>query len=132
MDEGWKWFWGAGSEPDVYHPAESRDDAIAQAQDDAENSGCEVATICEGKRKQLTDKVFDADHVLEWWQDHNEECQDEDGELKMNPTADQKTELEMVLNAALATWRAKHDLGHSWSLDTRNEEVIRMEQAKDA
>lgn len=120
----WNWYWGVGSQPEVYHLANCRDDAIEQATEDAADNGHDEMTVCEGKPWSLNDDFFDVDGVLEWWHDRNEEAMDEDGELSMNPTSEQKAELISALNATFAAWRSKHNLGRAWCLDTRNEEVI--------
>jgi hypothetical protein len=128
----WTWWWGEGRGPERYHPANSREDAIALAAEGAECSGIYQVTICEGKPWDLSDSFFDVGRVLEDWHEHNQEAQDEDGELRMSPTADQSQELENALNATFAEWRARHKLGRSWALDTRNEEVIDLPQPVDA
>lgn len=124
MADEWGWYWGVGSQPEVYHHANSRDDAIEQATEDATDNEHEQMTVCEGKPWALLDDFFDADRVLEDWHERNEEAQDEEGELQMDPDTAQKAELEDALNAAFKAWRAKHNLGRAWCLDTRSEEII--------
>jgi hypothetical protein len=124
MSEELHWYWGNGSQPERYNLANSRDDAIEQATEYATDNGYEKMTVCEGKPWPLHDDFFDADCVLEQWHDRNEEAMDEDGELAMNPTREQKAELVSMLNAAFAAWRGSHNLGRAWCLDTRNEEII--------
>ena len=124
MDEEWTWYWGEGSEPEAYSPANSREDAVAKATRAAHERDLTEMTVCEGKPWKLRDDFFNADMVLEQWNDWNEDCQDEQGELSMEPTPDQEADLVLALNAAFAAWRAKHKLGRAYPLDTRNSEVI--------
>jgi hypothetical protein len=118
----WKWYWAEGTEPEVMHLADSREDAIAAALD-----GCHLpqATICEGTPMQLRVNFLAAARVLDMFIEHNEDLQSEDGELfDMTTTPAQDAELEAALEAAFVAWRSKHRIGRSWALDTRNDEVI--------
>lgn len=125
----WNWYWGCGSDPEVYHPAGSREEAIELATEVATANGQEEMTVCEGKPWPLYDDIFDADNVLEIFHDKNDDRCDEDGGLQMEPTHQQKIELETALNAAFKTWRTKHGLGRAWAMDTRNDEVVTLEPA---
>lgn len=126
--EGWSWYFGAGSAPEVYYPASSREEAIAGAQVDANLSGYEQMTICQGRPQALDHSIFDADLVLERFHEVNETLADEDGNLRMEPKPEQCRELEATLAATFKSWCEKHKLGRAWSMDTRNDEVIEIEQ----
>jgi hypothetical protein len=125
-DAEWGWVWGWGSEPERYYiSGNSREAALEEALTAAKRDGIDgEVTICEGRPEVLTDKFFDADNVLEEWHDANEERQDEDGELSMSPSAQQKADLEKMLAEAFAAWRRKHGLGRAWTLETRKAEVV--------
>jgi hypothetical protein len=127
-DDEWTLWWGWSSQPERLSPANSREDAIEQAI--GQYAGVDTITFCEGKHMPLHDECFDADWVLERWHECNEDVQDEDGELYMEPTEEQNAELELVLTEALREWRKKHNLGRAWGLDTRNEEIITLPQEK--
>ena len=130
IDDGYTWWWGEGSTPECYHPANSREEAIYLAAESADDTGVYRVTICEGKPWDLRDNFFYAERVLDDWHDFNSDAADEDGELQMEPTNEQRRELEDALNAAFAAWRAKHNLGRAYALHTRNEEVIDLPEAE--
>ena len=123
----WTWWWGYGSEPEQYEASfATREAAIADAKEHATEAGTEF-TICEGKPWPLRDNIFDADHVMDRFHDWNDDRCDEDGDLHMDPTPEQRGELETVLNDAFKAWREKHNLGRAWALDTRNDEVVMLD-----
>ena len=124
-NDDWRWWWGDGTEPEHLHAGTvTRAEALADA--GLQGSPGDVVTICQGRRIPLKDDFLDADRVLEWWSDANEELADEDGDLRMAPTQAQKIELESALNDAFKAWRAKHNLGRAWALETKGEEVITL------
>lgn len=123
MSREWQWYWGEGAEPERYHLAgAAREEAIAAATRDAIDT--RTVTICEGMPQPLRDDFFSADNVLDAWHEYNDDLQDEDGELGMDPTHEQKQELEKILNAAFKAWRENYKLGRAWPMDTRSEEII--------
>jgi hypothetical protein len=125
MAEEWKWYWGYGTEPERYYGRfATREEAVVAAKAAAQAENRSEMTIVQGRPMPLTDDFFDADQVLDDWHNHNEDLQDEDGELAMKPSFEQKHELEAVLNTAFKAWRAKHQLGRAWSMDTVDETVI--------
>jgi hypothetical protein len=132
MSEDWQWWWGKHAEAERYNgPFATREEAVAEAMEESE-SGEEFPcfTVCEATKAALRDDVFDADWALEQWHDRNEEAQDEDGELGMSPTNEQRAELEQVLTAAFAGWRQKHHLGRAWAFgEIRNTEIIQARGA---
>ncbi len=124
-NDDWLWYWGEGAQPETFYAGvATRDAALADALV-RRDPGTEV-TICQGRPMPLKDDFFDGDRVLEWWSDANEDLTDEDGDLRMEPTHAQKIELECALNDAFKAWRAKHNLGRAWALDTKGEEVITL------
>lgn len=108
-----KWYWGHGEEPECMWGAEATRDAILQvARDEAGGS----FTI------QLADKAlpstacFDADTILEQYEDFNEGVWGEDGS-EIDASAEQKRELEAKLADCLDRWMRKHGLrGNAWQL----------------
>ncbi len=131
-DDGWHWYFGIGDEPEMYCPADSREDAIEQATEEARDKGYDRMTICQGKAWPLLDDFFDADWVIEHFEDKNDDRCDEEGDLGMSASAAQKRELENALNETFLAWRKKHDLGRAWNLDTRHDEVIWIETSDGA
>lgn len=68
--------------------------------------------------------IFDADYVLDQFEDRNEECCSEDG-LNADVTPKAKIELTDALADTLAAWLKENGIGKAWSLDDfRNEEEI--------
>jgi hypothetical protein len=132
MEHEWQWYWGAGSEPEIYRAANSREHAVEMATQEARSCGYGEMTVCEGRPEPLTDAFFDADRVLDDFHDANDDRQDEDGGLQMEPTLVQKAELEEALAGAFRAWRERHGLGRAWSLGTRNEEVLHFAQPEPA
>jgi hypothetical protein len=125
MADEWKWYWGYGREPERYHGSfATSEEAVEAAKAAAQVEHTSEMTVVRGRPMPLTDDFFDADRVLDEWHDRNEELQDEDGELAMKPSFEQKHELEAMLNAAFKAWRAKHELGRAWAMDTVDEIVI--------
>ena len=126
----WRWYWGYGSQPEVYQGnVATRDEAIAAAMTAAaaEDDRClDCMTIACARPMKLADDCFDADNVLDTWHDQNEDAADEDGELSMKPSHQQKQELERALEAAFTAWRTRHVLGQAWSLEFRSEEVVEV------
>lgn len=124
-DEGWHWSWGDGSEPETISKASqnTREAAEAEALDEATN---DFVTICQARPVALRDDVFDADHAIERWHDANEEAQDENGDLGMEPTHAQRADLEAALAKAFADWRKRHGLGRTRVVETRHDEVLRV------
>jgi len=124
MSEDWKFYWGTGGQPEALNgPAETREAATADALAHAEPG--DVFTICEARPVTLDNRIFDADWIVERFDCHNEEKQNEDGDcLLEDATDEQLAELEGILNDAFAAWRVKHDVGRAYMLDTRNEEVL--------
>ena len=127
-DEGWRWYWGRGGDPEVFNEAgDTREEALGEAESEyGDDERPATVTICEGRPEALSDDCFFADDVLERWDDHNAEKASEDGELHMDPDAAQKRELEEALRDAFSAWRKKHGLGRAWTLETRKVEEIEL------
>ncbi len=119
-DEVWGWFYSR-AEDEPYRMASSRDDAIEQGADEFDG---EPFHIIEATKAKLSDQIFDACRVMEEFEERNEEAWGEDGP-DATVDLDARTELEHVLNAAFAAWRAKHNPWTAWALGrTRNGEWI--------
>lgn len=121
----WAWFYAEAEDADGYHSARDRDDAIAKG---IKMFGGQSFWICEGRRALLhDDNLFDADGVLEAFEERNEEAWGEDGP-DATVTREMKRELEVMLESAFSAWRAKHKPYSAWALDeTRHAETINPE-----
>jgi hypothetical protein len=113
---------GNGAAAETFNgPYASRTDAIQAGR----IAGSNIISLCEATNVALTDEIVNVDDVLEDWHCWNEDASNEDGDLFMDPTEEQTADLQTVLNAAFAAWRARHGLGHASVLaDTRNCETI--------
>lgn len=121
MKEQWVWFYAISEDAEGWYHAASREGAIAKGR---ELFNGDAFVILEGRRATLRDDIFDADHVIDQFEEKNEECWGEDGPTG-ETNADIKAELEAVLTAAFAAWRSKHNPWTSWACDkTRNVEHI--------
>lgn len=123
-DGAFFWWMAIGKEPESYSgPFDSRDQAIAQAlSEDGKECGY---TIVEADRSKASDDIFDADWILESYEEKNEECWGEDG-ADIMASGHQRRDLEQMLAAALAAWFEKHgNRPRPWAFGTtRNEEYI--------
>ncbi|CAN7301035.1 hypothetical protein LJR231_001532 [Phyllobacterium sp. LjRoot231] len=129
MTNPFLWYWAHGAEPESYSVVDvsTREAAIAAARaDDAHVHGF---TIIEANKKVPTTNIFDADNVLEQYEEHNEESWGEDGSM-IHAESAQKAELEKMLADALWVWMGKHGLhGHNYCFgETRNEEYFPAER----
>lgn len=115
----WRWYYARqGDEP--YHPADSREDALAKGR---QEFGVWGFVLCEAIPAPLHHDIFDADEVLEQFEGTNEDHWGEAGET--DPTLAQRTELEQALAATLAAWRTRHGLYEAGLFaETRNEERV--------
>lgn len=121
-DNEYRWWWGYGTKPEQYGADfPTREAAIAALPQD--QPGAEF-TICEARRMPLCDAFFDAEWLLLQWHEHNEDAMGGDSDLQMEPTRDQRMELERDLAAAFSAWRARHDLGRAWNLELRHSEIV--------
>jgi len=114
------WYYGGGSQPDMYYAADSRDDAIKQGWGTYPEGDF---SIVEADKAVPSFEVLPADYVIERYEECNEECWGEDG-AEINATPAQERELEAALGAALQAWMDKHNLrGRVWNFGhMRNEE----------
>lgn len=115
--------WYYTQDQEIWQPAGSRQNAINCGRDEYEGG---AFYICEANLQQLSDGFFDAELVVEKFEEHNEECWGEDGADITLPAAEAVKELEDALAKAFSAWRAKH-LPHlkAWAFDEmRNEELI--------
>ena len=120
----WQWWWSNEMIDSAYHgPFPSRDMALINAQTECQR---DTAWVFEGKRQKLLDDMFDADQVIADWHDHNMEVANEDGELSMDPTSQQKLGLEKAVEGGLTAWRQKHNLGRAHTLETRGEVSVSL------
>jgi len=105
-DGKFHWYYGIGKEPETYHgKCSSLGEAVAQAlSEDGKEHGF---TVVEADRSVASDNIFDADSVLEQYEEHNELCWGEDGP-EIEATSQQRADLEQMLAAALSAWFEKH------------------------
>lgn len=108
------WYWGYGEEPEVCYGAEDTREAILQvARTESDGAGF---TILEADKATTSTDCFDADQVLEQYEEHNIECWSEDGADFPTCSIEAKRELEQALATALQAWMEKHDHhGRPWS-----------------
>ena len=129
-DGNFKWYYAVGTlEPETYTGAcASREEAIAQAR--AEDGDAYGFVIVEADKSVPHCDVFDADHVLEQFEESNEERWGEDGP-DLGDTPAQHRDLEKMLADAFEAWFTKHNIKREgWNFDVmRNEEKF---PAKDA
>ena len=111
------WYWGYGEEPEACYGGENTREAILQvARLEADGEGF---TIVEADKSVAGFDCFDADNVLEQYEDRNEECWGEDGPDFPPINGDVKRELETALAATLKAWMDKHDChGRAWRFGT--------------
>jgi hypothetical protein len=124
-DGKFHWYYAVGTtEPEHYYgKCDTREQAIAQARaDDGDLYGF---VIIEADRSVPTCKVFDADNILEQFQEYNEECWGEDG-MELGETPEQRRDLEEMLAAAMDAWFVKHGIERTgYNFDVmRNQETF--------
>jgi len=118
----YRWWWGYTPEPEQYEADfPTREAVIAALPQDQPGA---KFTIIEPRRMPLRDDFFDAERILQHWHEHNEEAQDEEGGLQMEPTPAQRMELERDLATTFAAWRTRHGLGRAWNLEDRHYEIV--------
>lgn len=123
-DGNFNWWMAIGHDPEAYTgPYDSRDQAIAQAK--SEDGDRDGFTIAEADKSIANGNPFDADQILERFEEVNEECWGEDG-MEVHPTNAQATELEGILFEAFTMWMDRHKLTpRPFRFDTmRNEEYF--------
>ena len=128
---GKPWWWGFGSEPETLNgPFGNRVLALLEALKavKADNSDRVAITLCQGDRAALTDDIFDADAVIEAFDDWNDDARDPDGGSLIEATDAQRQELADALRDTLSTWRTKHGLGRAWAINTCNETVLSFQR----
>ena len=116
-----KWYVAEGKEPEVYQETcDTFEEALAIGKRDYSKWGF---TIVEADKALPTCDVFDADQIIERYEELNEDCWGEDG-AEISPTSAQQRELEMRLSLVLKEWMTEHDLsGRAWSFgETRFEQ----------
>jgi hypothetical protein len=107
-----KWYWGSGPEPECMWGAEDTRDAILRVA--RLEAGGPFLIQCADKALPST-SCFDADQVIEQYEEHNEGCWGEDG-AEVDATPEQKRELEAKLADCLDRWMRKHGAhGRAWS-----------------
>ena len=124
-EPAWQFYWGFGTDPETLNgPFATRGAAMADAlRGVAENGEPGVAfTVCEGRRADLTDDIFDSDAVLDAFVEWNDNAIDSYSE-GIEATAEQKDDLSRSLRDTFAAWRARHKLDCDRTIETRNPEV---------
>jgi hypothetical protein len=129
MSTQWKWYFSNSGE--FYHGEfDSRSEAIATGW--AYYQGRGHLMVCEAIHNEPTCDVFEADWVLEMFDEKNEESWGENGEpysdLKFSSEA--KRQLEVHLKDVLHRWMDENKGLRSWSFGLiRNEIEINMDAA---
>lgn len=127
MTEEYAWWYGMGVDAERYLPADSREDAIAKATEEAADYEWEEISIALARPMTLNNDIFSADQVLDLLVEKNDEAWNEDGELLGMETApEQDRELELALAETLKAWREKHKIGRAYALDIKECEVIHV------
>lgn len=95
------WYWAPYPEPEVWYGAKAtREEAVALALEHNPQGGY---SICEADKAQPNAEMFDADNLLEQYEEHNTECWSEDGpEIAL--TSDDKRSLEKHMAEAFQAW----------------------------
>lgn len=113
-----QWWWAQSDDAERYFgPFASRDQAIAAAQAEAHEDHATAFYICTARPRQLHDDIFNADEVLEQFEDHNEEAWGEDGPDMATLPDGAEAELVAALNAAFKAWREKHQPWRAYNLE---------------
>ncbi len=118
------WYWAEYKDAEQWNgPLIDKESAIAHAvtsidwSEDGEKDSCRTVYLVMARPKSLTDDIFSSDDVLDSWHTWNEDSANEYGDLDMDPTVEQRAELERELHKCFAAWRARHHLGRAWMLD---------------
>ena len=111
------WYWGRGEEPEGMHgPEDSREAILQVARSECDGEGF---TICEADKAVPSFNIFDADDIIERYEEHNEECWSEDG-ADIALTREAEKDLESVLAAAFEKWAKENDaVGNAWCFGTQ-------------
>ena len=126
-----KFGWYYSLDEEEYNKASSREEAIEDGTQEALEHGHTTFYICEADKEVLRDDIFDADHVLDRFEERNDDCWPEGFK---SPDIDQAAceELEKRLNETFSQWRKEFGKWESWNFyTTRNREIIRVELPKD-
>ncbi len=124
-----QWYWSTGSDPGTedFNVAPSREAAIQAATETAYDEGFDAITICYSTPYIIDNEPFSGNinEVMTWWRDLNDEVSDH---IDDDPTMDQTSDLECMLNDAFAAWRLKHRFGLVAAPNqTANLEVIELD-----
>lgn len=130
--EGWQkgevvkaWWWAESNDAELYNgPFAAKEDAIASAHAEEEAGEDHSARVLFfGGNRPLGYDCFDAEQVLENFEEYNEECFGEDGPLP-GATPEQERELEVALGFALRTWNDRHKAIRPWVVSPGHEEPL--------
>lgn len=106
-----QWYWGHGTDPEVFTsgPFDTREEAVSDACGNCAPG--ESVTLCYADKVMPSWEIFDHDMITERYQDQNEECVNDDGNLPgFNPTDVQVAELVATLDTAFKAWLDKYKL----------------------
>lgn len=120
----YRWYYGLGEHPETYERSfTTRSEAVTAAIEDARGTYDKV-TIVEGRPGTIDPEIFNADNVIEDLHEHNQEISDENGDLGIEPTREQRTDLEQRLATALAQWLWHHKLGAVTAISDFRHELV--------
>lgn len=102
-DGNFRWWVGRGEDPEIYHTSEPTRGGAIQVGKTEHWSEDDGFTIVEADKALMNFNCFDADQVLEQFDEHNIECWGEDGP-DYAPSHASKRELEIALSETLKAW----------------------------
>lgn len=126
MSDEYTWWFGAGPDPEVFMPASSKAEAIELALAQGREDEWYYMTIAEARPMALRNDIFDADRILELFEEKNEEEAGDDELRDMGASQEQKAELQSLLAEAFADWRRRHKIGRAYQLDIGFTETIQV------
>jgi len=133
MDDGFRWCWGEGDDPErFFGPYLSRSEAEQVARETMEGA-MGWLTLLEGRLEKLIDDIFSAELLFDDFADRNADYLDPDVDRSglEEATDRQRRELEEALAETLRNWRERHGLGYVWAFaETRNRQVIAFPQVR--
>lgn len=134
-DGNFKWWWGEGTDPEVFHiGGDTRADAIQCGKEGECDYGF---TICEADKALPDFACLRADFAMDAFNDHNEECWGEDEPDWKKVPAGAFNELEQALGVTFKAWADKYKCAPlTWNFgEQRNTEYFPpadVEEALDA
>ena len=124
--EGKFWWWAASEDAETYSgPEPTRAAALAAGTEEARDDEATAFALMYGGFEPLSYGIFDGDSLAERFEEHNEECCDEDGRLSgSGATPSQLLDLESRLEAVLRQWNEETGAWKPWAIKVEHAETI--------